>query len=241
MTPQLMLRVTARPSSALTQGCFQRGDEILAVFDAAGHADETVGDANLQPVLLQHVSMGHHCASRDNALRRAKVFAQAPWARNAIHELGTSCRAAFDVEPEHSPMKSITVILVGKLLLWEGGQTWVHDFGDLRMFLQKLSDCHRIFALLADTQSHGLCSLQHHVCSEGVHDVAVHILHPLHFLSHLLVFADDSTACHHVVPLIILCQTLDNHVCTMIKRPKDDGCCKGGINHVLGTMLVGDV
>merc|ERR1719265_1729285 len=229
------------PTSALVQCCLQGSDEIRAIFNATGHTNEAVGDANLQPVLLEHVSVCHHSTGRDDALRGTEILTKAPRSRDAVHELRAGCRAANNVKPKHSAVQSITVVLVSNVFLREGSQARVHHLGDLGVCLQVGSKRHCILALLPDAQGHGLRSLQHHECGEWVHDVAVHILHPLDLSRHLLVGTDDSTSCHHVVPFIVLGQTLDDHVCTMIKRPADDWCCKRGINHVFGSMLMGNV
>mmetsp|Transcript_58343 Transcript_58343/g.71343 ORF Transcript_58343/g.71343 Transcript_58343/m.71343 type:complete len:299 (-) Transcript_58343:295-1191(-) len=185
--------------------------------------------------------MGHHCASRDDALGGSQVLAQTPRALTHVHELGPCCRAALDVKPEHATMQSIAMILIGQGFLWMRGQAWIHHLGHLGMFLQKGGDGHGIFTLFPHSQVHGLACLHDDVGSEGVDDVAMHILDPFHLLVQCLILADHCTSSHDVVPLVVLGQALNHHVCTPVQGTTDHGCGKGGINDMLGASILGDL
>merc|ERR1712216_264500 len=94
---------------------------------------------------------------------------------------------------------------------------------------------------MPDPECHGLAGLHYDEGCEWVDDIAMDVLNMLHSCVHLLIFADDCTASHHVVALIELCQALDHHVAAMVQWPQDDGCGEGGVAHMLGTRIVGNL
>mmetsp|Transcript_57181 Transcript_57181/g.149770 ORF Transcript_57181/g.149770 Transcript_57181/m.149770 type:complete len:231 (+) Transcript_57181:160-852(+) len=185
--------------------------------------------------------MRHHRAGRDDALRCAEVLAQAPRPLDLVHQLGAGRRAALDVEPEHAAVQAVAVVLVRQCLLGEGGQARVVHLGDLGVALQEGGDGHGIGALLLHAQAHGLGGLQDDEGRERVHDVAVHILNPLDLGRELRGPRDDRAAGHHVVALIILRQALDDHVGAVLNRPANHGRGEGGIDDVVGTVLLGEL
>mmetsp|Transcript_21833 Transcript_21833/g.41128 ORF Transcript_21833/g.41128 Transcript_21833/m.41128 type:complete len:322 (+) Transcript_21833:310-1275(+) len=133
------------------------------------------------------------------------------------------------------------MVLVGDRLLRMRGQARIHHLRHLGVLLQELGNCHRVLRLLPHAQMHGLAGLQNDISSEGVDDVAVDVLDPLHLLVHGLVLADHGTSCHHVVAFIVLCQALDHHVRPPVKRATHDGRGKGGVDYMLGASLVGNL
>merc|ERR1739838_11930 len=94
------------------------------------------------------------------------------------------------------------------------------------MAFKEFCDGHGSAALLLHTQAHRLCGLQDHECCKRIYDVAMHILHPLDLVCALLRFGDNSTACHHIVSLVIFGEALDDHVRTMVERTEDEGSGK---------------
>mmetsp|Transcript_2032 Transcript_2032/g.4586 ORF Transcript_2032/g.4586 Transcript_2032/m.4586 type:complete len:261 (+) Transcript_2032:180-962(+) len=227
--------------SALLEGFAQCLDKVVDILNPGRDADEAIRDAHLKPVLLQHVRVGHHRAGRDDALRGAQVLAQAPRPLDCVHQLRPGLRATDDVKPQHASMKAIAMVLVCQGLLRVRSKAWVHHLGHLRVLLQELRNRHSTLALLPNTQRQGLRSLHHEEGCEGVDDVPVDVLHPFDLLSKLLGLGDDSSCCHHVVPLVVLGETLNHHVSTVVKRSADDWRRKGGIDHVVGPSFLGDL
>mmetsp|Transcript_41419 Transcript_41419/g.64730 ORF Transcript_41419/g.64730 Transcript_41419/m.64730 type:complete len:257 (+) Transcript_41419:454-1224(+) len=108
------------------------------------------------------------------------------------------------------------------------------------MALEELCNSHRSRALLSYTETHCLACLQNHEGCKRVDDISVNILDVLHPVVHVFVLANDSTSCHHIVALVKLGQTLDNHVCTMLQRSQHNWCCECCINHMLCTSSMCD-
>mmetsp|Transcript_5325 Transcript_5325/g.11184 ORF Transcript_5325/g.11184 Transcript_5325/m.11184 type:complete len:421 (-) Transcript_5325:165-1427(-) len=229
----------ARSTSNLVQGLLERLDEVLRILDTARDADEAISDADLHAILLQHVRMRHDCAGRDDALRGAEVLAEAPGPLADVHQLRARCGSTHNVKPEHAAMQTVTVVFVRELLLRVRRQARVDHLRNLGMLLEELSDRHGGLALLPHAQRHRLRGLHHEKCRHRVHDVAVHVLHPLHLLSQLLCRGYDCTTCKHVVPLVILREALDRHVGTPVQGTQYHRGRKGHIYGVVGTVLLG--
>mmetsp|Transcript_2244 Transcript_2244/g.3255 ORF Transcript_2244/g.3255 Transcript_2244/m.3255 type:complete len:282 (-) Transcript_2244:272-1117(-) len=185
--------------------------------------------------------MCHHSTSRDDTLCSPQILTQTPWSLAHVHQLGAGFRATHNVKPKHTTMNSISMVLVGEVFLWMGGQTWIHHLGHLGMLFQKRRNGHCIFTLFPHSQMHGLACLQDDVGRKRVDDVAMHILNPLHLLMHRLVLADHSTSSHDVVSLVVLGQALDHHISTPVQGTAHNGCCEGGIDHVLCTSILGNL
>mmetsp|Transcript_74691 Transcript_74691/g.164933 ORF Transcript_74691/g.164933 Transcript_74691/m.164933 type:complete len:214 (+) Transcript_74691:379-1020(+) len=138
-------------------------------------------------------------------------------------------------------METVSVVLVGQGFLWVRGQARIHHLRHLGVLLQKACNRHGILTLLPHSQVHGLAGLQDDVGRKGVDDVAMHVLDPFHLLVKCLVLADHGTSRHDVVPLVVLGQALNHHVCTPVQRTTDHRCCKGRINHMLCACVLGDL
>merc|ERR1719221_1635761 len=67
------------------------------------------------------------------------------------------------------------------------------------------------------------------------------VLHPLHLLCESCILGNDGAPRHHVVTLVILCQTLDDHVCAMVQGAQDHRRCEGGVDDMVSTMCLGDL
>mmetsp|Transcript_58237 Transcript_58237/g.127849 ORF Transcript_58237/g.127849 Transcript_58237/m.127849 type:complete len:395 (+) Transcript_58237:164-1348(+) len=184
--------------------------------------------------------MSHDGASSDDALGGAQVLAQAPGPLDGVHQAGACLGSAHDVEPEHAAVEAVAVVLVGQLLLGVRGEAGVDDLGDLRVALQELGDLHGGGALLLHSESHGLGGLEDHEGGEGVHDVAVDVLDPLHLVSQLLVLRDHGATSHDVVAFVVLGQTLNDHVRTVVERSADDRGGESGVHNMVRTDLLGD-
>merc|ERR1719512_419980 len=133
-------------------------------------------------------------------------------------------------------MKAIAVVLVCKGLLRVRGQTWVVHFCDLRMLLQVLRDGLGVRTLLLHPERHGLRGLQDHEGRERIYDVTMDILHPFHLLCEFCILRDDGAPRHHVVTLVVLCQTLDAHVRTMVQGAQDHGRREGGVDMCIQSL-----
>mmetsp|Transcript_34538 Transcript_34538/g.78895 ORF Transcript_34538/g.78895 Transcript_34538/m.78895 type:complete len:245 (+) Transcript_34538:26-760(+) len=234
-----MERKAAPTRLALGESQVEGLDQIFAVFNAARHPDETISNAHLQPVFPQHVGMGHDSACCDDGLCGSKVFAQRPWPLDAVHKSSACLRPSDDVKPQHTPVQAITVVLICKVLLGMGCKAGIHDLCHLWMFLQVLCNSHGVFALLPHAQAHRLGGLHDDVGCEWVHDVAMNVLNPLHQSCCLLVLAYYGSACHHVVPLVVLGQALDHHISTVVQGSAHHWGCKCGVDNVPGPGILG--
>ena len=67
--------------------------------------------------------MSHDSAGGDDRFSGAKILTERPGALDGIHDLDTRFAAALDVEPQHSAVDAVTMVLIGDVLLGERGKT----------------------------------------------------------------------------------------------------------------------
>mmetsp|Transcript_5197 Transcript_5197/g.11289 ORF Transcript_5197/g.11289 Transcript_5197/m.11289 type:complete len:278 (+) Transcript_5197:623-1456(+) len=199
-----------RRSGQRIERLLERGDQVLLRLDAAGEAHEAVGDADLEPVLCEHVGVRHHSWAGADALEGAEVLAEAPRPLDRVHQRAAGLSATLHLEPEHAAVQVILVLAQRELSLREGVEARVADDVHLGMALQKLGDRLRVLALLLHAQAKRLGSLQRVEGRLRRHDVAVHVLHVLDPVVQLGRGGDDGAADGDVVAVVVLGGRLDH-------------------------------
>ena len=101
-----------------------------------------------------------------------------------------------------------------------------------RMRLEELGNLLGGLRLLLDAKSHRLGRLKNHECCLGRHDVTEHVLDEMNSLVEFLRRRRDGASNGHVVPVVVLGERLDGHICAQLHRPRHDGRGERGVAHM---------
>ena len=133
------------------------------------------------------------------------------------------------------------MLAVGELLLRVRREPRVYNLRHIGVTLQERRDLHRRVGLLTDAQSHRLHSLQYKIGRHRRHDVAVHVLNQLNPLVVLGRLSHEGTTGTNVEAVVVLRQTLDGQVTSMVKWTTDIWRRKSAVADMDQAMLLRDV
>lgn len=216
-------------------------DKILRVLDSTADADKAIGNANLEAVLSEHICVGHNARASDDGLSGTKVLTERPWAHNGVHELTASLSSAANLEPEHTTVVAVSVLLISNLLLGMGVEAGVANLLNLRVLLKELGDDESGVRLALDAEGHGLHGLELVEGHLWAHVVSEDVLGEAELIGEFLGGRHKGTTNGHIVAIHELGGGDKYHIGAEIDGAADVCGSKGVIANVDDTVGLADL